>query len=170
MKTKTCVQCNNEFEIRPIINGVRKDYRHRTLCLDCKPLDEKISDGMSINSKLRLENKKQCSKCEEIKDFSNFYKGESCCKKCWDKRQKKRKNFLYQSLKSDLFCSVCGYDKCIEALEFHHIDPTQKDYYISYLVEKGSVNKLKEELKKCIVLCSNCHRELHYNERQNEIE
>ncbi|MBM3244609.1 MAG: hypothetical protein FJZ15_02305 [Candidatus Omnitrophica bacterium] len=58
-------------------------------------------------------------------------------------------------------CSVCGYDNCIEALEFHHTNSSGKDFSIS---EKGytrSWAKVKEELDKCMLLCANCHREIH---------
>jgi len=69
-------------------------------------------------------------------------------------------------------CEICGYDKCIDALEFHHKDPYQKDFGIS---AKGVLRKwdiVKEELDKCICVCANCHREIHYLkkiERKNEI-
>ena len=58
-------------------------------------------------------------------------------------------------------CKTCGYNRCIEALEFHHADSLTKDFSIS---EKGytrSWREVQEELDKCILLCANCHRELH---------
>ena len=58
-------------------------------------------------------------------------------------------------------CAVCGYNRCIEALEFHHNNSSGKDFSIS---EKGytrSWAKVKEELDKCMLLCANCHREIH---------
>lgn len=58
-------------------------------------------------------------------------------------------------------CGRCGYSKCVEALEFHHLDSSQKDFGIS---EKGytrSWTRVREELDKCILVCANCHRELH---------
>ena len=58
-------------------------------------------------------------------------------------------------------CQVCGYDRCIEALEFHHLDPTQKDFGISHKGYTRSWEKVKEEVEKCILLCANCHREFH---------
>jgi len=58
-------------------------------------------------------------------------------------------------------CERCGYDHCIDALEFHHIDPTQKDFSISSKGYTRSWSKVKEELDKCMILCANCHRELH---------
>lgn len=59
-------------------------------------------------------------------------------------------------------CEKCGYDKCIAALEFHHIDPNEKDFGIASKGYTRSWVKLKEELDKCIMVCANCHREIHY--------
>lgn len=58
-------------------------------------------------------------------------------------------------------CIKCGYNKCLKALEFHHLDPTQKDFTISN--DHFKLLEAVEESKKCILLCSNCHRELHDN-------
>lgn len=59
-------------------------------------------------------------------------------------------------------CSVCGYDKCQGAMDFHHKDPSEKD--INIAANHRSWNKIKQELDKCILVCSNCHREIHYNQ------
>ena len=58
-------------------------------------------------------------------------------------------------------CVKCGYDKCIRALEFHHIDPNQKDFHLS-AYKVLSWDKIKIELDKCILVCSNCHKEIHF--------
>jgi predicted HNH restriction endonuclease len=63
-------------------------------------------------------------------------------------------------------CQVCGYERCIEALEFHHLDPSQKDFGISYKGYTRSWEKVKEEIAKCILLCANCHREAHAGKLQ----
>ena len=58
-------------------------------------------------------------------------------------------------------CEVCGYNKYNGALEFHHLDPNEKDFGLG---EKGyctSWVKVKSELDKCVMLCANCHREVH---------
>jgi hypothetical protein len=54
-------------------------------------------------------------------------------------------------------CSLCGYRKCFDALDFHHVTQ-DKTYSISKLT---SVKPVIEELKKCILVCANCHREIH---------
>lgn len=58
-------------------------------------------------------------------------------------------------------CSKCGYNKCIEALEFHHKNPTEKDFSISRKGHCRSWARVKNEIEKCDLLCANCHREIH---------
>ena len=58
---------------------------------------------------------------------------------------------------------MCGYKRCIQALEFNHRDPFIKEFDIS----KGMQAEMKweslvEELLKCDLVCANCHREIHY--------
>ncbi|MCX6764494.1 MAG: hypothetical protein NTU58_02180 [Candidatus Nealsonbacteria bacterium] len=58
-------------------------------------------------------------------------------------------------------CIVCGYNQCIQALEFHHLNNSEKDFSISDKGYTRSWEKVKKEIDKCILLCANCHRELH---------
>lgn len=59
-------------------------------------------------------------------------------------------------------CQVCGYKKCNRSLDFHHMDPSKKDFTISKYKNK-KIENLKSELDKCILVCSNCHGEIHDN-------
>lgn len=76
-----------------------------------------------------------------------------------DKYRKRKKQELIDLLGGK--CSICGYNKCMAALEFHHIDPTKKDFTITTSINLNS-SKVLEEVKKCNLLCANCHREVHY--------
>lgn len=68
----------------------------------------------------------------------------------------------YEDLKSSLACEHCGEDHPA-TLEFHHDDPSEKDIEIAKAVADGwSLVKIEKEISKCTVLCSNCHRKLHY--------
>ena len=58
-------------------------------------------------------------------------------------------------------CELCGYHRCNSALEFHHIDPSQKDFTIAQKNNYKNIEELKKELNKCILVCANCHREIH---------
>lgn len=55
----------------------------------------------------------------------------------------------------------CGYNKYMKALTFHHSDPSQKDFEISTYKTLQMSEKLIAELNKCILLCFNCHMEVH---------
>jgi hypothetical protein len=56
-------------------------------------------------------------------------------------------------------CEICGYNKNISALEFHHLDPSKKEFGLT--ANTNSIERQKEEADKCILLCANCHREIH---------
>lgn len=59
-------------------------------------------------------------------------------------------------------CNICGYNKSKNALAFHHVDPSKKDFSISS-ARASALNwqKTVEEVKKCILVCHNCHSEIH---------
>ena len=82
------------------------------------------------------------------------------------KEKKKRDTLSYRrKVKNQIIeykggkCEICGYNKCIEALEFHHLNPQEKDFNISGGTK--SFKSLKPEIDKCILVCANCHREIH---------
>lgn len=112
---------------------------------------------------------KYCPKCDKDKPIEDFYNrrgktnGSVYCKSCTKEqtilRQRKLKQLAidYKGGK----CEKCGYNKCNSALEFHHINPKEKDFSISKLKRYSFSNKIKKELDKCMLLCANCHREIH---------
>jgi hypothetical protein len=57
-------------------------------------------------------------------------------------------------------CIICGYNKCSRALEFHHVDPSKKEFRIS-TGNARAWSKIKAELDKCVLLCCRCHAEFH---------
>lgn len=74
--------------------------------------------------------------------------------------KRRRKIFIFTETGEK--CTQCGYSKYRGALEFHHLDKSQKDFSLSELVRrKASPIKLLEEIKKCVLLCANCHRKAH---------
>ncbi len=59
-------------------------------------------------------------------------------------------------------CQICNYDRCPSALELHHVDPQEKEISIGTIMARcRSWDFLYDEISKCILLCSNCHREVH---------
>jgi len=72
-----------------------------------------------------------------------------------------RRKQQIQEIKLLLGCCVCGYNTCARSLHFHHLDGDTKEENIAYLRNGESVAKIGNELSKCVVMCANCHGELH---------
>lgn len=75
------------------------------------------------------------------------------------RKRKDRWALIINDFKKD-GCNVCGYRKCISALEFHHIEGN-KEGAISSMLQASGLMKILKEIEKCIVVCANCHREIH---------
>ena len=101
-----------------------------------------------------------CEGCGETEPFNFTNKMKSTCKKCHSKDigrrliEAREKAIEYKGGK----CEYCGYNKYRGALEFHHKDPTQKD---PMGLRAYKLSRLFAEVDKCLLLCSNCHREEH---------
>jgi hypothetical protein len=68
-------------------------------------------------------------------------------------------------------CALCGYNRCLAALEFHHRDPSKKDFQISSFKKKAVDDYLLvRELEQCILVCACCHREIHQGMHKEEVE
>lgn len=121
---------------------------------------------------------KKCIKCNVVKPYEDFYKSKkhkdgymNVCKECHKKRTNthrhhnkwlriayQRKRELIDSLKTP--CVKCGDDRDW-VIDFHHLNPNEKEFTISQCVGKD-IEKIRSEYKKCVCLCSNCHKEFHY--------
>ena len=116
---------------------------------------------------------KICTKCGRELSLDKFNwrdkaKGtrRADCKDCHNgymKNQYKQKKLEIQDLKTGIKCVKCGYNKCGAALEFHHINPEDKDDTVARMISNNySLERVQNEIKKCVVLCSNCHHEFHF--------
>ena len=110
-----------------------------------------------------------CKKCNETNPDMFFITNLSTCKKCLPKQalqsRHKAKNQIINYKGSQ--CQICGYNKSIFALDLHHINPHEKDTKLFMFIKRTkcfNLDKIKEELDKCILLCANCHREVHAGE------
>ncbi len=73
------------------------------------------------------------------------------------RRKRKKQSVDYKGGK----CILCGYNKCLNALHFHHLESEEKEFGLSYRGLCRSWEKIKKELDKCILVCANCHAEIH---------
>lgn len=115
---------------------------------------------------------KKCSCCHQVlpNTIQFFYYNKvkqlphSKCKQCLRKHfnDKKRKIKLALITLKGGKCLLCGYNRCLRALEFHHTLPEHKDFNIA-TTKNRVTTQILTELEKCVLVCSNCHRELHEN-------
>lgn len=63
-------------------------------------------------------------------------------------------------------CTLCGYNRCLRAMHFHHLNQHEKDFDISQMYHW---EEIEEELEKCVLLCANCHMEVHEGMVDQEI-
>lgn len=130
-------------------------------CRICKK-DKELSEFYEITVKNKQYLRHDCKKC-----FNS-----TCNKNGRDKKRKRiRENRNYAVKKLGGICSICGYCENLNVLVFHH--PNGRDHdkkrTISKLKDNTGENarkKLDKELEKCVLLCSNCHLDIHYPNRK----
>ncbi|UYL84861.1 hypothetical protein pEaSNUABM55_00082 [Erwinia phage pEa_SNUABM_55] len=116
---------------------------------------------------------KTCTECNITYELTseNFYsngaykgrvKFKPTCRKCETAKRMARFDELLLSVFGKIECKRCGYDKCKQAIDCHHLDGDLKEYAVGRLRTSGNKSEtIINELKKCVLLCSNCHREYH---------
>jgi hypothetical protein len=101
-----------------------------------------------------------------VTEFAQYSRGPGrgyawCCKRCVGEAVTRRKQRLKRMLveESGGCCAVCGYDRCIINLHFHHVDPKKKSFPMTMAIGK-SIARFRAEAKKCVLVCANCHGEI----------
>jgi hypothetical protein len=121
---------------------------------------------------------KRCFNCKETKDLTEFYKNRTTkdgssgiCKSCQTHNEKLSNSLAKEWLNQiKTKCEICGESRSW-VLDFHHLDPSKKTITISQYVSSGTVGletkkkKVLKELENCILVCANCHRDIHYQEQ-----
>ncbi len=170
-----CKKCNKKFLNKIEIDGEIKYCNHRKLCFDCSPYATGQKNSNSFYHQWRRENQTNawCCGCKQQLPIENFYlrrsgnnRPQSLCKICNNKRSKERSSSFkkwavdYKGGK----CIKCMYDKCLDAFDFHHRNPEEKDIDVAK-IKLWSKERAIKELDKCDLVCRNCHAEIHYEIR-----
>lgn len=156
---------NKGFSIRKISKQTNNSYSTIRYWI----LKYKLSTKRTLSNK--NEKEKYCPRCKETKNRSEFYQrrgkigSSTYCKSCTSEQTLERMRLLKQKCVEYKGgkCIKCGYDKYYGSLHFHHLDPIKKDFCISGVRSYTFNDKIKKELDKCVLVCSNCHGEIHGN-------
>jgi hypothetical protein len=152
-----CLKCSSNFPNRTKIDGKVRVLNKRKYCLDCSPFGIKNTQQIHLSPKEEDCSCQICGGAYKYKVHRNG--GHKVCQRCWRKEKRhalKKQMIEYKGGK----CTGCGYNYCHAALDFHHLDPNTKSFEIA-----GNHNlaweRIKVEIDKCILVCRNCHAEIH---------
>ncbi len=150
----------------------------RGTCNDCKcPILKSRKRCKDCNLKFKqravkpqkMNNKPNCSKCGVEKNHSNTFSPKEGmwspqCRQCLRAKGMKSETKLKQQCVDYKGgkCQVCGYKNCLAALDFHHLNPNEKDFTVARKKMNIANEEMKQELDKCVLICANCHREEHH--------
>lgn len=152
-----CKACNSNLPHLVMIDGIQKNISGRKYCLSCSPFgkhntrDPRNRPSMRPVSRLII-----CITCQR----SVRQKGRN--KECHTCRAKQRRTQNKERAIALLGgkCSICGYSKFHQALDFHHENKSEKRFSLSYNWHRKWID-LQAEVNKCILLCCRCHAEIH---------
>lgn len=153
---KKCKNCENTIPTRVYLEGKLILTKNRLYCFECSPYKQhnlkqtQTSPDKPVMNTCRVCEKNYPGGHQQHKNICNV------CRTSSLRKRKKLKAVEYMGEK----CIVCNYDKCIAALHFHHIEPLEKEFAFSSNMTKP-FEVLQIELNKCIIVCSNCHGEIH---------
>jgi hypothetical protein len=154
METRTCRKCKNKIPFKKMIDGKIRNLSNRKFCLDCSPFGSK-------NTKPDIDKQTVKPSGTPYSEWDESYKQAHRDKMA--KKRIERKDQLIEL--SGGKCSVCGYDKCRRALSFHHSKPELKSFGLSAEnLHNRPWDDILNEWQKCILLCLNCHMEIHSSE------
>jgi hypothetical protein len=94
------------------------------------------------------------------------------CKRCRSEAVQRRRRKVQRILVEEAGgrCLLCGYDRSLAALEFHHLDPESKSFGLAHRGITRSIDEVRREAKKCLLVCSNCHAEIEAGVRAVPLE
>ena len=152
--------------------GYTNIYDKRTMERVKKKCLEYDIDYSKLREDRSLE-KLVCSNCQRLLPITEFHQSNGkvhhLCKEC--KKQYQNEHYLnnineLNEYKASRSCKKCGENR-FYLLDFHHINPDEKDYGIARRAHTN-LSTLMPEINKCVVLCANCHREFHYLQEKNK--
>jgi hypothetical protein len=145
---KIC-KCGNKVPTTSIVDGKRRNLQNRTLCLICLPFGQSRYKKKSPTEKRSYNAEKSRNWYQKAKEQNGI-----------DPILQRRldyKDAIIELVKST--CQICLYNRCTRNIAFHHLK--NKSFSLSSREFQFSLTKLLPELKKCIVVCHNCHGEAH---------
>lgn len=152
-----CKKCDKYFKTKIVIDGKERNLNHRKFCLDCSPFGQHNTRDITKPSRGRSRKKKTEFICKTCKKARKEIGTNAECGVC---RAKKRRTEMKEKAIKWLGgkCKICGYHKCYNAFDIHHVSDKSFDLSNSWA---KAWEKIEKELENTVLLCCRCHREVH---------
>lgn len=174
-----CKICDKSFPFMVEIEGKARNLKNRKYCLECSPfgrhntmqLHKIPQENIQEHFQMNRQEFKYCKGCDQFLNRGEFYQYKkqkrilNRCKKCMLKDVHNRSlQFKIQCIElKGGKCIDCGYQGHPAAFDFHHRDPTKKDFNVSkFKLKSKMTDDVIRELEKCDLLCAICHRIRHF--------
>ena len=132
-----------------------RDYKNRRVCLTCQR--ERMR-------RKREQPKRRTLETQKMRDWRTAHSERD--KLNWRNNRLRKRQWINE-YKASHPCKRCGESELC-CLDFHHRDPSEKEIVIAVAIARYSLERIQMEVAKCDVLCSNCHRKFHFQQRQQK--
>ena len=153
-KQLTCELCGTVFAAKQMIDGKLRSLYRRRFCLECSPFGAHNTSKDPVRGP-DAETRRLAKRRRRLDSYLRSL----------NKRRRRRKRELVEARGGG--CIDCGYSVSIEALQFHHRDPTTKGFRLGEF--NGSLARFLAEAEKCDLVCANCHRLRHAREAAQDV-
>lgn len=153
--------CSNKIPATVKIDEKSRNLKNRIYCLECSPFGQHNTRNFSLKSPEISARVCICLTCNKSFLYKRKKGGTTkICNSCMVTKSRQKRKRLAVQYKGG-HCILCKYNRCMRALEFHHLDPSEKDFGFSEKGTQKSWEVQKKELDKCVLLCNRCHSEVH---------
>lgn len=144
----SCKECGGVIPKKIVVDGKTRNLQNRTRCLKCSPFD-------TAQAKKSIEESRQRNRNKQKNYYDRVVKRDGVDPT--HQRRVKRKSLLVSLCGGS--CQICGYKKCIANLAFHHI--RDKKFNLQTRQLTRPFDDIIKEVVKCVLVCHNCHGEIH---------
>lgn len=155
-----CAVCGDRFPNRMEVEGRVRILNRRRYCLNCSPFGKHNTVALKVPVPVEKP-EATCTRCgrKYLYDRTKGHRKRVCNSCNANSRRSSNKERAVSSKGGG--CNICGYNRCLGSLIFHHLDPKKKDFSLSAKEFCRAWAVLERELNKCVLLCANCHGEVH---------
>ena len=168
LKVKKCTRCKRVHPVKSFNKSRSAKDGLQSWCVECCR-QWHVDNRESINKRHReryRENREAVLKHQ--KEYHHKNKSDPIYRekrRVAQQKRRERRMAWWNGIRASLSCEICGESRT-PCLDFHHKDPSSKEFgfgkAVSHFMPRG---KILKEIEKCVVLCANCHRMEHHNER-----